>query len=510
MNNNDDDNNNNNNNNNDDNNNNNNNNNNQEATTATATTTANLVDTTTKRGVGVSDVVLTPLITNEMYRMRTEMETSPQQQQHQQQQQQQLLQNNNNEVRSPQESVQDHFEGKLELQISSSSASFFDNSDCGIPSPQYAKLAAFQQEVEAAVAAAEATATATATKKEEHERKQHNPLQVRGEGGDAYQDKAKWKQQPREQEGNDENSGDSKNHRDHVFEGQMVVDNNKQQQQRNNISTDKKYKKKEAEAMLASDEDWLNDLGEPLHVEKRNKDPMGSYEAERQRHIELLAIAQVQTNLAVEKMDPLCDTFRDSTLSPTVRSNNSRSSGRNNGIHNMPLKVNNSGTLSMDYSEDNSTLLNGDAKSVGESTYNSGSVLLGQEYTDTRETFTAKLEPVYTDPKKSDVTRQYMAEQSYLQEVQEGSCSAETDEEDRTRDSKSFGNNSSYTTMYDDEPAPSDEELFAAGWAKTLDPNSGSYYYFTLDRTKTVWDNPLAPPTQSYDDENDDVSVGEI
>jgi hypothetical protein len=39
---------------------------------------------------------------------------------------------------------------------------------------------------------------------------------------------------------------------------------------------------------------------------------------------------------------------------------------------------------------------------------------------------------------------------------------------------------------------PSDEELNAIGWAKALDTNSGSYYYFTLDRTKTMWENPLA------------------
>jgi hypothetical protein len=38
---------------------------------------------------------------------------------------------------------------------------------------------------------------------------------------------------------------------------------------------------------------------------------------------------------------------------------------------------------------------------------------------------------------------------------------------------------------------PTDEELFAEGWAKALDPRSGSYYYFTLDRKKTVWDNPI-------------------
>lgn len=39
---------------------------------------------------------------------------------------------------------------------------------------------------------------------------------------------------------------------------------------------------------------------------------------------------------------------------------------------------------------------------------------------------------------------------------------------------------------------PTDEELLAIGWAKALDPNSGLYYYFTLDRSKTVWENPLS------------------
>ena len=39
---------------------------------------------------------------------------------------------------------------------------------------------------------------------------------------------------------------------------------------------------------------------------------------------------------------------------------------------------------------------------------------------------------------------------------------------------------------------PDDDELFAIGWAKALDANTGIYYYFTLDRTTTVWENPLA------------------
>jgi len=54
------------------------------------------------------------------------------------------------------------------------------------------------------------------------------------------------------------------------------------------------------------------------------------------------------------------------------------------------------------------------------------------------------------------------------------------------------------------EAVPSDEELFAVGWAKALDPKSGSYYYFTLDRSKIVWENPLAP-----DDGNTNASSSE-
>lgn len=50
----------------------------------------------------------------------------------------------------------------------------------------------------------------------------------------------------------------------------------------------------------------------------------------------------------------------------------------------------------------------------------------------------------------------------------------------------------SLSLLETDSFLPSDEELNAIGWAKALDTNSGSYYYFTLDRTKTVWENPLA------------------
>lgn len=39
---------------------------------------------------------------------------------------------------------------------------------------------------------------------------------------------------------------------------------------------------------------------------------------------------------------------------------------------------------------------------------------------------------------------------------------------------------------------PTDEELFAVGWAKAIDGKSGNYYYFTLDRKTIVWENPLS------------------
>lgn len=58
--------------------------------------------------------------------------------------------------------------------------------------------------------------------------------------------------------------------------------------------------------------------------------------------------------------------------------------------------------------------------------------------------------------------------------------------------STSYYNNTHHNTKDDYyEPIPTDEELFTIGWAKALDTKSGSYYYFTLDRSRIVWDNPL-------------------
>ena len=72
-------------------------------------------------------------------------------------------------------------------------------------------------------------------------------------------------------------------------------------------------------------------------------------------------------------------------------------------------------------------------------------------------------------------------------------------------DSIPEGHPSAEGTEDSDEP-PSDEELFKVGWAKALDAKSGSYYYFTLDRSKIVWDNPLSESAE--DDES--TTSGEL
>jgi hypothetical protein len=149
----------------------------------------------------------------------------------------------------------------------------------------------------------------------------------------------------------------------------------------------------------------------------------------------------------------------------------------------MSIRKNDSGTsgISLEYSVD-STLVG--ESSVGGSTLNStvggstvGSSLLGHHYAAdgstvmsgaTRETFATA---------KEGIMRDVLHEGS-------GSCEESHDSEE--------------------EIIPSDEELYAVGWAKAFDENSGSFYYFTLDRSKTVWENPLAPPdiAPSHSDES--------
>ena len=213
---------------------------------------------------------------------------------------------------------------------------------------------------------------------------------------------------------------------------------------------------------------------------------MASLEAERQRQIELCPMTQAaQTTSSDRGMDPLCDAFRDGAiggpLSPTVRSNNSSKSSRN--AMTMNFKSNDMHTLSMEYSVDESALLASD-KSIGEYTFDS--TLVGQNFAaDSKSVMSA-------------ATNKTFATKDILEEVPEDGQS-------------SIGTDSTDSTTADDEQVPGDEELFAAGWAKALDPSSDSYYYFTLDRKQTVWDNPLAPQiSQTNSEDSSSSSVGEI
>lgn len=344
---------------------------------------------------------------------------------------------------------------RLELQISSSSASFFDGvpSDSNdIPSPPFRTFAEKQEN--------------NALKKRGPEPKQLKALQNSHQSlapKEQRQDK-QHEQRPEDDnnEANDENSGDSKNHE---VNGE-----------RKNKFDDKMMKKKQ-ETKLASDEEWLNDVGKILP--KTEYKTMASLQAEQRRQIEVRSV--VQAYALPRGVDPVCEAFRDSAIgagSPTVRSNNSSKSGRNA----MLTKNNEMGTLSMEYSVDESTLIGCD-KSVGDST------LLGQNFA------------VESKSCLSSTTNKQLVTPKHI-------LGDEAQEKSQQSVQLSAGTGSSSYSTFEEEVVPSDEELFAAGWAKALDPNSGSHYYFTLDRKKTCWDNPLAPPVSPTNSE--ESSVGEI
>ena len=206
---------------------------------------------------------------------------------------------------------------------------------------------------------------------------------------------------------------------------------------------------------------------------------MASLQAEQRRQIEVRSV--VQAYALPRGVDHMCEAFRDSAIgagSPTVRSNNSSKSSRNA----MLTKNNEMGTLSMEYSVDESTLIGCD-KSVGDST------LLGQNFA------------VESKSCLSSTTNKQLVTPKHI-------LGDEAQEKSQQSVQLSAGTGSSSYSTFEEEVVPSDEELFAAGWAKALDPNSGSHYYFTLDRKKTCWDNPLAPPVSPTNSE--ESSVGEI
>lgn len=221
--------------------------------------------------------------------------------------------------------------------------------------------------------------------------------------------------------------------------------------------------------------------------------------------MELIALAQQRTSAPGTKLQPIhcAEDMLEEALSPGTKTSSPsfrmakaavgsesptqrRSSSTNASSRPRSptsLRKNDSGTsgISLEYSVD-STLLG--ESSVGGSTLNStvggstvGSSLLGQHYAadgsilgaTTRETLATAKEGIMQDV------------------VHEVSGSGE--------ESQDSG----------EEIVPSDEELYAVGWAKALDENSGSFYYFTLDRSKIVWDNPLAPPDAAQSQSEDSL-----
>ena len=85
----------------------------------------------------------------------------------------------------------------------------------------------------------------------------------------------------------------------------------------------------------------------------------------------------------------------------------------------------------------------------------------------------------------SYVTRSTMVQSQKYQQEYEGN---DVDDEASEDESLSLLLRESQSSI-----VPSDEDLMAIGWGKALDSNSGAYYYFTLDRARTVWENPLSP-----------------
>jgi len=134
-----------------------------------------------------------------------------------------------------------------------------------------------------------------------------------------------------------------------------------------------------------------------------------------------------------------------------------------------------SSQISMDYSMDTASLL-GDGSLLGGQFAGDGSVItLGTAASENRSLL-------------SCVTRSTVHEASPASGWNRNNASAPISESDADDISLSLLASSSSGM---DQIIPTDEELFVIGWAKAMDQNSGSYYYFTLDRTKTVWDNPL-------------------
>eukprot|EP00339_Tiarina_fusa_P025731 CAMPEP_0117004742 /NCGR_PEP_ID=MMETSP0472-20121206/5600_1 /TAXON_ID=693140 ORGANISM="Tiarina fusus, Strain LIS" /NCGR_SAMPLE_ID=MMETSP0472 /ASSEMBLY_ACC=CAM_ASM_000603 /LENGTH=1102 /DNA_ID=CAMNT_0004705771 /DNA_START=220 /DNA_END=3528 /DNA_ORIENTATION=+ len=244
---------------------------------------------------------------------------------------------------------------------------------------------------------------------------------------------------------------------------------------------------------LSSDEDWLDELGKPMSSPTSTSSPdaktpktsknkaKDALEKERQRQIALIAMAQEQTSIAREQLastlnDPAKLQLAEAVLaSEKTKGNRSRHMRDANGV----IQKNDS-ALSLEYSVDS-------ASYMGEA-----SGLMGQNYATDTSVTTTSTKGSSSIAAKSTFSNSRKQQTSAAQSAQ---SNKKFDEE-----LSAFSIQESTSSM---ELVPTDEELFAVGWAKALDAKSGSYYYFTLDRTKIVWDNPLSLGTSADSMEED-------
>lgn len=217
----------------------------------------------------------------------------------------------------------------------------------------------------------------------------------------------------------------------------------------------------------------------------KNSQTKEALEKERSRQIALIAMAQEQTSRAQdqpsgEKMDTAESVMR--TKNGTSHSHSSRGK--------QPSVQRNDSGVSLEYSVDSTFI--GDASTVG------GSTLMGQNYAGEGNSV---LSGSTKGSRQARQSRKSFASSVAAESEAAASSSSKKDDEDLS----AFSLQESTSSM---EAVPTDEELFGVGWAKALDPKSGSYYYFTLDRSKIVWDNPLATHQGSADSMDSPLPVG--
>ena len=276
--------------------------------------------------------------------------------------------------------------------------------------------------------------------------------------------------------------------------------------------------KKEDPDILASDEDWFDSLvshslgttpltctctgglrssthilnsspsqGEPLaspavaglgaQTTTREKDKVKeALEKERARQIALLARAQEQTE-GQENLHKAMNNESGNSDYARGMMKYEKNSKRSLTNPKDPVSINkNNSGVSLDYSLDSTSFI-GDGSTIG------GSSLLGGNFVGDGSVATASTKGTWSNSvQKKD---------PLALSANEALTNARDDDE-----VSGFSLQESSSSM---EVVPTDEELFALGWAKAMDPKSGSYYYFTLDRTKIVWENPLASRGASAD-----------